>query len=73
MIVYMLYHVTKKVDAGDDEKLIGIYSSEENANAAIRRLRGLPGFKQAPEGFEIFEHVLDRDGWTEGYIPADEA
>lgn len=73
MIVYMLYHITKRVEGGDDEKLIGIYSTEENANAAVRRVRDMPGFKHAPEGFEIFEHVLDRDGWTEGYIAADEA
>lgn len=70
MIVFKLYHIRAK-DDGDDEKLIGIYTTNEKAMAAIQRLRGLPGFKDYPLGFEIFEHVLDKDGWTEGFITQD--
>jgi hypothetical protein len=30
-------------------------------------VRGQPGFRDLPNGFEISECKLDRDGWTEGY------
>jgi homoserine kinase type II len=73
VVDYLLYHIRAKENDDDDEKLIGIYTAEEKAKAAIQRLRGKPGFRDYPNGFEIFEHVLDRDSWTEGFISADDA
>lgn len=73
MIVYKLYHIRTRPDGEDDEKLIGIYTTEEKAKAAIERVKGAPGFRDYPDGFEIFEHRLDEDGWVEGFISADEA
>ncbi len=73
MRVFKLYHIRAKEDGEDDEKLIGIYSTRENAKAAIQRLSGLPGFRDYPTGFQIFEHVLDQDGWTEGFVSAEVA
>ena len=35
MIVYKLYHTRVREDGADDEKLIGIYTSEDKAKAAI--------------------------------------
>ena len=31
------------------------------------------GFRDTRNGFEIYEHVLGRDGWTEGFITQEEA
>jgi len=73
MIVYQLYHIREKGDGADDQKLIGIYTSRQNANAAISRVKDQPGFRDYPNGFQVFEHTLDQDDWTEGFIPADEA
>lgn len=73
MIVYKLYHIREKEDGNDDEKLIGIYTTEEKAKAAIQRVIGKPGFRDHPDGFQIFDHLLDRDGWTEGFISSEEA
>ena len=73
MVVYMLYHIYAKKNGDEQQKLIGIYTTDENAKAAIQRLSGQPGFKDHPSGFQIFEAVLDRDDWTEGFISADEA
>ncbi len=73
MIVFMLYHIVTDTSGNDCEKLIGVYSSGENAKAAISRLRGFPGFRENPESFQIFEHLIDRDGWTEGFISTEEA
>jgi len=60
-------------DGEDDEKLIGVYRTEEDARAAIERLRYKLGFRDHPEGFEYHEYKLNRDGWTEGFISGDEA
>jgi hypothetical protein len=51
----------------DEEKFIGIYSTEEKAKAAIARLRTLPGFRDYPDGFEIHRQRVDATGWNEGF------
>jgi len=67
-IVYDLWHVHRRRLSDDDTKHIGIYSSRENAEQAIARLKDQPGFRRYPDGFEIYEAVLDRDGWEEGFV-----
>jgi hypothetical protein len=67
--VFILWHV-REIDGGDeDEKLIGIYRTRADAEAAISRLSDKPGFRDWPSGFQIHEYVLGRDGWTEGFTP----
>jgi hypothetical protein len=61
-----LWHV-HGVDGDSDEKLLGIYSSEENAKRRIESARGLPGFADTPDGFEIATYELDGDEWLEGF------
>jgi hypothetical protein len=70
--VFILWH-RHEVDGDADEKLIGVYKTRGDAEAAIERLRNKPGFRDAFDGFEIHEYVLGRDGWTEGYISQAEA
>src|SRR5258708_29455121 len=64
--VFILWH-THKVGGESDEKLIGAYRSRKEAKAAISRLWKKPGFKDAPDGFEVTEYALGKDHWTEGY------
>jgi len=66
--VVLLWHIHRLPDDNDDCKLIGAYRTEADARAAIERLRDKPGFKELPEGFEYYTYVLNRDGWTEGYV-----
>ncbi|MHB1426300.1 MAG: DUF7336 domain-containing protein [Gemmataceae bacterium] len=54
-------------DGTEDVKFIGVYSSRENAQAAIARLGQAPGFSDALAGFHIDEYQLDKDQWVEGY------
>jgi hypothetical protein len=54
-------------DGTEDVKFIGVYSSRENAEAAIARLSRAPGFLDAPDGFYIDEYHVDQDQWVEGY------
>ena len=66
--VVLLWHVHQEPDGEDDELLIGVYRTEDDARAAIGRLRDKPGFRDHPEGFQCHTYCLNRDGWTEGYV-----
>jgi hypothetical protein len=65
--VYVLQHVHSPEDDAEDVKFIGVYSSRENAEAAIMRLGRAPGFSDSPAGFHIDEYQVDKDHWAEGY------
>jgi hypothetical protein len=70
MFVYLLFH-THEVNAGeDDDKLIGVYSTREKAEAARQRASTLPGFRDCPDGFCIDRYAVDDDeeGWSQGFI-----
>ena len=61
--VFLLWHT----DAFDDEKLIGVYRTEQDALAAIERVRGKPGFSEEGGTFESCKYELNVDHWTEGF------
>jgi hypothetical protein len=67
--VFLLHHV-HDLDGVDDVKLIGVYSSAANAEAARDRISSQPGFSQRQTGFEVSECEIDRDHWTEGFSTA---
>ena len=66
--VFLLWHVHDFGNSNEDEKLIGVYRSRENAEAAIKRVADQPGFVDQPQGFQICPYNLDMDHWTEGYV-----
>jgi hypothetical protein len=65
--IWLLQHVHKFEDGHECVKLIGAYTSEALAAEAKQRVLNQPGFRDLPEGFEISEVLLNRDGWVEGY------
>jgi hypothetical protein len=65
--VWILVHIQELDGDKEDEKLVGVYSSRTNAEAAISRMSLLAGFRDHLEGFEIEEYELDRDHWTDGF------
>jgi hypothetical protein len=67
LTVYVLQHVHSTDDGAEDVKFIGVYSSRENAQAAITRLGQAPGFSEVPDGFHIDAYQVDKDQWVEGY------
>ena len=72
--VFLLWHVHEIEPGNDDEKLIGVYRTEDDAKSAIERLRTQPGFVDVPDGFQICPYELNVDHWTDGYVtirPAD--
>ncbi|HKB02458.1 MAG TPA: hypothetical protein VKD90_09570 [Gemmataceae bacterium] len=66
--VFVVQHVHSRDDGVEDVKFIGVYSSRQNAEAAVARLSRLPGFADAPAGFHVDEYRVDQDQWTEGYV-----
>ena len=68
--VYLLWHVRSDDEDGDDAKLVGVYSSEDFAQAAIERKKAFPGFADHPDGFEIARYEIERDAWSEGFVNA---
>ena len=71
MTVFVLWHIHELHDdygTHDEEKLIGIYSTEEKAAEAIEAHKDLEGFRDYPvECFEIHEAVVNRSSWNEGF------
>jgi hypothetical protein len=69
-LVWVVWHIDD--DAADweeeREKLIGVYSTEPLARAAIERLRDKPGFRDFPERWRVDEFRLDKDLWTQGFV-----
>jgi hypothetical protein len=51
----------------DEVKLIGVYSTRSDAEAAVARSCSQPGFRNWPDGFSIDEYKLGEDHWTEGF------
>jgi hypothetical protein len=68
MEVFVLQHVHRLDNGEEDIKMIGVYSSLEQAEEAIKRLSAKPGFSDSPEGFVVDRYILNEDCWTEGYI-----
>jgi len=68
MEVFVVQHTHLLGDTREDIKLIGVYSTVELAQEAVKRMRERSGFCDAPDGFSIDRYPIDVDRWTEGYI-----
>jgi hypothetical protein len=66
--VYLLWHTHELEDGETNEKLLGVYSTEAKAMGRIASAMKLPGFREAPAGFEVAPYVVDRDEWAEGFV-----
>lgn len=59
---------TSDEEAGDDVKLLGVYSTRANAQARADTARLLPGFRDEPECFVVDGYQVDHDEWQSGYV-----
>lgn len=77
--VFILQHCRIDELGNDEVKLIGAYTSRDEAELAVARLRSRPGFAESPaivdplsddteSGFHIDEYRLNEDHWTEGFV-----
>ena len=70
-LVFLLWHSRETGDRGSNDKLVGVYSSREGAEAAIERKLPFLGFRDYPGGFTIDPYTVDRDAWSEGFGAGD--
>jgi len=66
--VWLLWFERERDEGDDTELLIGVYRSEDAAKEAIERVKVQPGFRDFAQGFSIYETVLDKDNWTDGFV-----
>lgn len=66
--VWLLHHVHEFEDGHEDVKLIGVFTTRKEAEAAQRRVADQPGFRDLPDGFSIDEAEVGQIGWLEGYV-----
>lgn len=69
MEVFVVHHVHELEEDREDVKLIGVYSTEETANAAVKRLSTQPGFRDTPDGFHIDRGPLGKLAKWNARIP----
>lgn len=74
--VYLLQHSYEVVYEGesfDETKIIGIYTTKENAEEVVRRYKSIVGFDKYPLScFNIDVYELNQDHWKEGFVKSDE-
>ena len=62
--VFVLQHESENGDV----KFIGVFSTREDAESAIWRLKSVAGFSEFPSGFSIDMYELDVVHWAEGFV-----
>ena len=74
MFVYTAFHAEHKkkhidlnIYGENIQRFLGVYSTKEAADEAIRRMKSLPGFADEQDCFFIDELTVDKVGWTEGF------
>ena len=67
--VFLLWHTHRdeRLAGGEDVKLLGTFTTKENAEKAQAEAAFLEGFKDNLEDFEISEYDLDKREWREGF------
>ena len=69
--VFVLEHAHYKDDDRnndvEDFKLIGVFATEQQAQAAMEQLKNKPGFKDYPNGFHIDAYPLGQINWSQGF------
>ena len=67
-IVFLVSHVKSDSNCLDDYRVIGVFSSEGDAEKAIAELKGDPGFSNYPNGFSMDRMLLNTNYWEGGFV-----
>ena len=65
--VFILWHTHVYPNEEEEDRMVGIFSSEKLAIEARERVAKLPGFRENKKGFCIAKNLLDKDDWTTGF------
>ena len=66
--VFVVHHAYETDDAGEETKLIGVFSMNASAKSAVASLLDKPGFAIYPKEFVIDAYEVDRIHWEEGFV-----
>ncbi|MFV2017374.1 hypothetical protein [Micromonospora sp. LOL_023] len=55
-------------EAGDDLKILGVYSSQQKVDERIVAARELPESRDEPDCFLVDSFTLDEDRWIQGFV-----
>lgn len=66
---YFILHHTYGESESESYKLLGVFGSISEAQAAIEFYINLPGFCDYPDGFNISRYETGERDWTEGFEP----
>jgi hypothetical protein len=67
--VFVLQH-SYELEGCDETKFIGVYSSHEEAQQAILRIKNKPGFRLRQNDFHATEYEINKDQWVDGFFTA---
>ena len=65
--VFLLHHVITRSEDDINHKIIGVYDSEEQAKAAIERLKNKPGFRDPRGEFIYGQYTINQDHFGTGF------
>ncbi|WP_340380130.1 hypothetical protein U5640_31630 [Streptomyces sp. SS7] len=55
-------------DSEDSFTFLGLYSSQQRAEQRIEQARTLPGFRDHPNGFHVYEYTVGQTHWAAGFL-----
>lgn len=64
--VYLLQH-SSRIDGCLETKIIGIYSTEKEANSIVIAYKNIDGFKKYENDFFIDKYRLNQSFWGSGF------
>ncbi|MGP4973756.1 homoserine kinase [Psychrobacter alimentarius] len=67
VLEHALYKDDDKNNDVEDYKLIGVFTTEQQAQTAMSQLKMQPGFKDYPNGFHIDAYPLGQINWSQGF------
>ncbi|ECF1703910.1 TPA: hypothetical protein JEL63_003289 [Salmonella enterica subsp. enterica serovar Enteritidis] len=67
MNLYVLWHIHSEDMDNEEEEIIGVYTSEELAKAALKRSQSQLRFADPNSKLDIDSYTLDRDYWGDGF------
>jgi len=68
--VYIVEH-SYELENCEEIKLIGAFSTEDEAKKIVNKYQKLLGFKDYPDNFFINKYQVDIAEWSEGFITVD--
>lgn len=66
--VFLLWHSRDVREGETNDKLVGVYSTRSEAEAAIARKLVCEGFLDFPDGFIVDSYELNQDAWSAGFV-----